>query len=126
MKVKCIRIYNSVKDMYQDSSSWLTLNKEYVVFEIKFGSKREVYYRLVGDNVTKSPGLYEAHQFEITSNKFPENWTIHQIDNLITIGPTAWHEEGFWEKCYDLDDPEALEIYKREAAFMYQDEGVSP
>jgi hypothetical protein len=66
--------------------------------------------------------LQNVSQFEILSGKIPKNWHIGpgKIE-LFTICPLAWHALGFWEDCYDLK-PDALEIYKREARIIYEEE----
>lgn len=60
MKVKCIKIYNEQTKQYQDTSSWLTVDKEYVVLEILIRPEKEVSYRMVGDNANEMPAIYDA------------------------------------------------------------------
>lgn len=70
------------------------------------------------------PGLYAATQFEITSDLVPANWTTTIINkSLIVLGPKDWRENEFWDACYDHDS-KALEIYKREARIIYEEEGI--
>ena len=109
---------------YQDSSSWLTKGKEYIILELEIDAGKDILYRLVGDNSDQSPGLYDSRQFEVVSEKLPSNWIIHQVKSgLLNIGPKPWQEPGFWEDCYD-HDPKALEIYKREARIIYEEENA--
>ena len=69
------------------------------------------------------PALYSASQFEITSNSISSTWVITIVNqNLMVMGPKDWRKPGFWEDCYD-HDPKALEIYKREARIIYEEEG---
>jgi hypothetical protein len=115
MKVKCINI---------QSGTTLIIGKEYIVLEIEIHPGKEIVYRLIGETNSKSPRLYRASNFEITSNMIPSSWRINQIDiGTFDIGPAAWHEPGFWENCYDLE-PAALEIYKHEARIIYEEEGA--
>ncbi len=123
MKVKCVNIYNEITKQFQDSSPWLSLGKEYIVLAIEVDPSR-VDYCLVGDNKDESPSLYAASQFEVTSKKIPSNWEfIFGSLNLFTMGPKSWREPGFWEDCYN-HEPNALEIYKREARIIMEEENV--
>jgi hypothetical protein len=122
MKVKCINIYNEHTKKYQDHSAQLTIGKEYIVLEVMICTEEGLAYRLVGDNENKMPAIYEALQFEITSDLIPANWSTTIIDkSLIVLGPKVWHENEFWIDCYD-HEPGAIEIYKREAAIIYEEE----
>jgi hypothetical protein len=65
-----------------------------------------------------------ASQFEVVSDKVPTNWRIYQLKSgSLHLGPKAWQPLGFWEDCYDLK-PDALEIYKREARIIYEEENT--
>jgi hypothetical protein len=125
VKIKCIKIYNEITKECQKVSPWLTVGNEYVVLEVEVCSGKDVLYRLVGDNEDKSPALYDASQFEITSELVSSNWSISIVDNsLIILGPKVWRENGFWVDCYD-GEPKELEIYKREARIIYEEENAS-
>jgi len=122
MKVKCIKIYNSHRKKFEATSPWITIGKEYIVLEVSVNPGREIYYRLVGDNLDESPGLYDAIQFEVTSNKIPSTWKIRQSSNVeLDLGPEPWQIRGFWEDCYNSDS-KSLEIYRREARIIYEEE----
>jgi hypothetical protein len=124
MKVRCKNIYNEHTKRFEDTSSWLTIGKEYVVLEVEVNSLEKTFYRLIGDNDNKMPALYNASQFEIVDGGMPKNWEVSQLsDGTLIICPKVWQEPGFWEDCYD-HDPKALEIYKREARIIYEEEGV--
>lgn len=124
MKIKCIKIYNEQTKQYQDTSSWLTVNKEYVVLEMLIRPEREVSYRLVGDNENQMPAIYDARQFVIVTNTIPSNWTVKQLPSgSFIFSPASWRELGFWERCYD-GDPAALEIYKHEARIIMEEENA--
>jgi hypothetical protein len=122
MKVKCVNIYNEHTKEYQTASPWLTIGKEYIVLHIIVHHDK-VFYQILDDSSDKAPGLHRAEQFEIVSNKIPRNWKIFSGNlALFTIEPEAWREPGFWERCFD-GDPQALEIYKREARIILEEEG---
>ena len=127
MKVKCINIYNEHTKKHENSSHFLTIGKEYIVLEISCSVKansNNIAYRLVGDDPSKSPAIFNAKQFEIISNTQPKNWiTTIGKNGFIEIGPKSWQTPNFWESCYDLDK-DALEIYKREAQIIYDEENA--
>jgi hypothetical protein len=118
MKVKYIGTKNE-----GTNKGWLSVGIEYIVLEILTSVRKGVSYRLVGDNDDKMPAIFEADQFDITSDKVPSNWIV-KIDRIgsVDLSPAAWFREGFWEDCYD-GDPAALEIYKQEARIIYDEEG---
>ncbi|MDR3477370.1 MAG: hypothetical protein P4M14_04995 [Gammaproteobacteria bacterium] len=122
MKVKCINIYNENTKQFEQSSYWLTIGKEYVVLEMKIYPGKNILYRLIGDNINKSPGMYNAAQFEVASEKISSRWKISQLKSgSLSLSPESWQRIGFWEECYDLD-PQALEVYKCEAQIILEEE----
>jgi hypothetical protein len=124
MKVRHIGIYDNVKGTWHSSRERLTIGKAYMVIELLSSIKNGISYRLIGDNEDGSPAVFPASEFEIISNYVPTNWTLTIKQNgLIVNGPKAWREPGFWEECYD-HDPKALEIYKREAKIIYEEENA--
>lgn len=124
MKVKCKNIYNEHTKEFQDVSPWLTISKEYVVLEAMTSASKGLLYRLVGDNADKSPSVFIASQFEVISDLVPSNWKISIVNkSLIVLGPKEWRQPNFWDSCYD-GDPATLEIYKREARIIMEEEGV--
>jgi hypothetical protein len=119
MKVKCNKIYNEHTKNYQETSSWLTIGKEYVVLEIEVRQDKVSF--LVPSDSNQQPVLQNAIQFEVLNKKIPNNWQIGPATLAIfVISPRAWQEPGFWENCYD-HDPKTLEIYKREARIIYEE-----
>jgi hypothetical protein len=123
MKVKCLKIYNEHTKKYENESPWLTVGKEYLILAIEVYNNR-VLYLLVGDNTDNSPSLQNALQFEIISEKIPKNWELISGNLcLFILGPKVWRNVGFWESCYN-NDPAALEIYKREAKIIYEEENT--
>jgi hypothetical protein len=90
--------------------------------EVEVYLGKDVLYRLIGDNENKSPALYNASQFDVVSGKLPVNWEVNQLKGgALHFGPKAWQEPGFWEDCYDYE-PQALEVYKREARIIMGEE----
>lgn len=124
MKVKCINIYNVNTKQYEDSSLWMTKGKEYIVLELEVYPGKDILYRMIGDNLDKSPALYDSKQFQIVSDRLSLNWRITQLKSgALIIGPESWQTLGFWEKCFD-GDKATLEIYKREARIITEEENA--
>jgi len=122
MKVKCKNIYNEHTKQLEKSSPWLTIGNSYTVLEIEIYPGKDILYRLVGDNADQSPALYDSRQFEVVSNNTPGNWKIFQLKSGgLNLCPEAWQASGFWEDCYN-GDPAVLEIYKREARIIMEEE----
>lgn len=123
MKVKCQQIINEHIQQQQDKSPWLTIGKEYIILAIEVYPTKNLYL-LVDDSSNKSPGLHDAKQFEVLSHGIPSNWSILPGDlEMLTIAPKAWQSPTFWEECYN-GNPSALEIYKREAKIIYEEESM--
>ena len=121
MKVKCINIYNEHTKQHQDISHWLTIGKEYVVLSVEIYDN-EVLYLIADDSSNNYPGLHNANQFEVISHKIPSNWQINPGSlSILCLGPKSWEEDDFWDRCYD-GDLEALNVYKREASVIMNDE----
>lgn len=121
MRVKCVKIFNEHTKQHQDISSWLTIGKEYVVLSIHVYSDI-VMYNIINDNSNQSPGSHDAIQFEVVSHRIPSNWRINPGTlNLFTLGPKAWEQENFWDRCYE-GDPEAIKVYKSEATIIMSEE----
>lgn len=120
MKVKCIKIYNEHKQEYEEKCSWLTIGREYIVLAIEIRQNKVLF--LIPSDSNEQPVLENAIQFEILSKKIPTSWQITPgMIELFTIEPKSWREPGFWEECYN-HEPKALEIYKREAQIIMEEE----
>lgn len=124
MKVKCQKIINEQTQQEQNTSPWLTLGKEYIVLMIEVYSNKN-YFLLVDDSSNQAPHLHDAKQFKVTSHYVPSNWQINAGElEIVTIGPKAWQDPTFWERCHDGEEL-ALEIYKQEARIIFEEEGLS-
>lgn len=123
MKVKCKQIINEHTQQQQNTSAWLTIGREYIVLAIEVYSTKTLYL-LVDDSSNQAPHLHDAKQFEILSHRIPSNWNINPGNlEIITIAPKIWQKSTFWEECYEGDQA-AIEIYKREARIIYEEEGA--
>ncbi|CAN5363078.1 hypothetical protein BH10PSE19_BH10PSE19_20610 [soil metagenome] len=123
MKVKCKQIINEHTQQQQNTSTWLTIGKEYIVLAIEVYPAKNLYL-LVDDSSDQAPGLHDAKQFEVLSHHIPSNWVVNPGDlEVMTVGPKVWQEPTFWEDCYD-NHPATLALYKREARIIYEEEGA--
>jgi hypothetical protein len=121
MKVKCKNIYNQITKKFQESSSELTIGKEYIILEMGVYPSKKIWYRLVGDNKEKMPTIQDSSQFDVLTGNIPSSWKIAQVkEECLMLGPEIWRKPDFWVECYDRD-PAALEIYRREARVIYEE-----
>lgn len=123
MKVKCLKIINENTQQEQNTSPWLTIGKEYIVLMVEAYPTKN-YFLLVDDSSNQAPHLHDARQFEVTSHHIPSNWQINAGDlEIMTIGPKAWQDPSFWERCYEGDEA-SLELYKHEARIIMEEENA--
>lgn len=123
MKVKCLKIINEHTQQEQDTSPWLTIGKEYIVLMIEVYPTKN-YFLVIDDSENNAPGLHDAKQFEVVTHHIPSNWQMNPGDlGIMTIGPKFWQEPDFWGECYEGDES-ALEIYKREARIIIEEENA--
>jgi hypothetical protein len=98
----------------KNDSPWLTLGKSYEVLSVIFDTRGRWLLRLVGD-ANNGVALFDMKQFEIVSSRIPVTWNaIWSSNGVFELTPLAWSQSGFWTKYYDRD-PEAIELFKKEA-----------
>ena len=123
MKIKCLKIINEQTQQEQLISPWLIIGKEYIVLMIEVYPTKN-YFLLVDESSNQAPHLHGAKQFEVVSHSIPSNWQINPGDlEIMTIGPKSWQEPDFWGRCHEGDES-ALEVYKREARVIMEEENV--
>ena len=111
MKVKCVKIINPTTGEEFERDSWLTLGQTYLVLEISVEKKRWMSYRLMSNN-NSTPAIFDAQQFEVVSNKIPDEWCFDFVSpNYVGITPKAWIHDGFWEDYFN-GEPEAEKIFR--------------
>lgn len=101
MKVRCVRLVNSVSGEPEARSPWLTVGSEYVVLALSVVPGRNVTFRLIG-NDGRTPALFAASQFEIIRGNIPSVWEVQiEEEGRLEIGPRPWLRPGFWEDYFD-------------------------
>lgn len=110
MKIRCIK-----------PSSSLTANRIYHVLEISFDRQCGLMFRLLGDDKI-TPALHDIGQFELVSNKIPEEWcAISPKASLFKLTPKAWMKDNFWEDYFN-GEPEAEKLFNEVAKKIVTDE----
>lgn len=126
MKVKCL--YNTGKNLSQkflddgwtkESTMYLDINREYIVYGISF-FKKDLCMYLITDKYLK-PFWCPDEIFEITDSKISSLWHFKKFEKSDTIYED-WRFCGYYELIYDVfhsndlmeREPKALDIfYKR-------------
>jgi len=120
MKIKCLKILDPNTGKELESSSSLTVGKEYVVLSIHVEDRDNTKFQILRDDHT--PSFHNANQFEVISSKIPNTWQIDFIPkSYLSLGPKAWSRPGFWDDYFD-GDPEAEAIFDREKEVMFSEE----
>lgn len=101
MRVRCIRLINSVTGQPETSSTWLTLDREYVILSVLADGTGQVLYRLLSDD-GRTPGLFASTQFEVVAASLPSIWCIRvTATGGVELAPPAWLTPGFWESYFN-------------------------
>ena len=103
MKVRCERLLSPTTGEPIERSPLLTVGREYLVLSVIAQPGTRVLIRLIDDE-GHSPSLWDVRMFTTTSTRIPPNWGIClDKDGVLTIEPTEWQHDGFWEKYFDGD-----------------------
>lgn len=110
MKVRCVRLLDSLGDPIQHSA-WAKVGAIYHVLSISIEPRRSLF-RLVAEG--ESPALFDPEMFEIVSSVIPESWIIvSHTPGCLSIAPKPWTRVGFWQEYFDRK-PEALKSFEVE------------
>jgi hypothetical protein len=67
-----------------------------------------VGYRIVSEDSSGLPVVFESGIFDVTDPNLPRSWIVLGIQGAtVELGPSEFGTEGFWERVFDLD-PDAL------------------
>ena len=101
MKVKCENLINPITGTREETSSWLTIGKTYLVLSVYAFVGRDLMLRLIGDD-PNTPILVNARQFETTCIQMPSNWrAIIDDKGNFQLTPEPWSKPGFWESYFN-------------------------
>ena len=101
MKVICESLINPITGAREETSSWLTIGKTYLVLSVYAYVGRDLMLRLIGDN-PDTPIVVNARQFETTSIQMPSNWrAIIDDKGNFQLTPEPWSKPGFWESYFN-------------------------
>lgn len=90
--------------------AWLSLQDEHVVLEVSASLKDSMtHYRLLAKD-GKTPALFPANLFVVTSIDVPSNWSIVLTEAHLNILPSRWSRPGFWEAYFDGDQQALMEF----------------
>jgi hypothetical protein len=110
MKVRCIKL-KSEFDKEGSASGWIDLGQLCDVLEIYNSPRQAMFLRIEADD-DRTPGLFEASQFEVVDGTVPDGWGFDiSPSEGFTLAPKQWLRPGFWEDYFD-DVPEAVEEYE--------------
>jgi hypothetical protein len=113
MKVRCIRIINSVTGEEIQSSPWLTIRRDYIVLSVDVDQNKEVLFRLISDN-SPSPVLFNSRQFEVVDGRLPSNWVAWNDETgAFGLRPKEWLRPGFWEDYFN-NNLDAVHDFEKE------------
>ena len=124
MKVKCIKIINSMTGESETINNWLTIGKTYTVLTMSFGimtSVEKILYLSCQSDDNLTPILFNADQFVTVDDKIPSNWAVllDESGNL-NMAPRKWLRPGFWEDYFNFD-PEAERHFESELAKIIEE-----
>ncbi len=123
MKVKCIKIINSMTGESETINNWLTIGKIYTVLNISIGIlsvDKEIGLGCQSDD-NLTPTLFNSDQFVTVDDKIPSNWVVSldEFGNL-NLAPRKWLRPGFFED-YSNFDPESERDYETELAKIIEE-----
>jgi hypothetical protein len=111
MRVLCNRIASPTTGEDLETSAWLSVGREYDVLEVVAYPEGEVLLRLLGDDPSGGPGLWDSRLFTTKSTAMPADWAATVDDaGALHLGPAKWQRDGFWEAFFD-GDPDAIRDY---------------
>lgn len=109
MKI-CLR--NEVDLKAESLQGWLLHGKTYVVLSVEQYSSDEIGLRVESEDGGQ-PVVFRASLFDVIDSGLPKCWKVLSLRaSSVDLGPEAFGQAGFWEKCFDRD-PVVLDEYRR-------------
>ena len=123
MLIQCDKIISEDGEDLGQESSWLKVNKKYVVLAIR----SRVHYikrleALIESENHGDPQFFDLSHFTIVTNHIPLNWTVNYDEGgCITFMPQSWFYDGFWDDL-ESEHPSAMDMYDKEKLIIIQEE----
>ncbi|ODB85655.1 hypothetical protein A3194_12540 [Candidatus Thiodiazotropha endoloripes] len=101
MKVKCVKLVDRATGNPVDRDDWLTVGKSYNVVFIEKPKDGSELFRIVGDDASKKPLLFDASSFEILE-EVDGSWVSETSPSgTLRIGPREFMSPGFWGNLFE-------------------------
>lgn len=108
MIVRCVKISGSSSVQTGDQNAWLTVGKAYVVLAVEQPAGKSPLYRIIGDDSSGKPTLFDSMCFEVEDGAPSAYWrTVETPAGTIKKAPDTWLQPGFWSDVFD-GQPAAL------------------
>lgn len=107
-----VSLRNSVDLQAESLQGWLLPGKTYVVLSVEQYSSDQIGLRIASED-RGQPVVFRASLFDMVDSRLPRCWQALAVrPNAVELGPVAFGQAGFWEKCFERD-PETLDEYRR-------------
>jgi hypothetical protein len=101
MKVKCVKLIDRTTGNPIDRDDWLTVGKSYKVIFIEKPKEGNELFRIVGDDESKKPMLFDVSSFEVL-DEVDSTWISETSPSgTLRIGPREFMSPGFWGNLFD-------------------------
>jgi len=121
MRVRCLKIIDPDTNREVETSSSLTIDKEYTVLSIHVEDGNATKFQIFRDDEC-TPSFHIANQFEVVNTKIPTNWEVDFLtDSYFSLSPKAWSRVGFWDDYFD-GDPGAELIFEKEKEVIFSED----
>ncbi len=112
MQVKCIKLVDKSTELPVDRNDWLTVGKTYRVIFIEKPKDGESLYRLISDDISKKPVLFDSSLFEVLEGT-DDSWVSEVTQNgTYRCGPIEFMTPGFWANLFD-GEPHEISVLKQ-------------
>lgn len=113
MKLRCVVMRRSRTE--RSGGSGLTVGKLYDALELEVSSSF-IRVRVVDDDGQPTQWMFDG--FELVDSQVPSTWHASLTeDGVLTLGPQAWQDEGFWWAYFD-DQADAIANFERGRSAM--------
>lgn len=126
MKVLCRKIISPTGKDLGESSPWLKVGNEYVVFAMLIAEDSGIQIYIQTEHYNE-PHFSSLIGFEFINQNIPSSWiTVFRESNgrkVMTMLPASWNYDNFFEDMED-QNPKAIELFNMEVKEIYHEEGM--